>query len=524
MAPLAIDVPGAYPATPSNEEPTHQTQPSRHDFAKEIPRSGPYFHDSGTHVNHSSSSSESAKPGVMTAACSRIGTRDSALTQNANYTYDDTSTAQLLRGNNPHQFDDRKPVDTPTKVITPANTPAEATNPDSNVNNTANAKGYAHQDRNKVQASLRGKSSTQNNEPYWGSIPFGVGVYNGVTGHGSNASTTQQKSLNHPDSNTTISSGVYNGVAGHGSKESTSPRISRYDQYVNTDDSSHQQRAFPLVNNADTKADAKPNDADAHKRDSHFKEALAGTGGAAAAGYAAHEYSKKDRTNEVTAADEKGKDEKPSEMVQTKSHTVVSPRSHKGKEAVPATNRSEKNQTLERQQPLDTEEVGTRREDSNLGYYGAAAAAAGAGAYGMHKYASRDGAREQSSAPEDKDKVASFAASRGGIREAAPNEPQAVASNTTATREQPRYDVLSDDTSSGIVGQPFDSNPSSTSQNRRHKMLSGNAASGNGIGNTRDTNRSSSDSSHGGLYNVLASGTPSGINLEHAHISRKHHH
>ncbi|KAI1430198.1 hypothetical protein F5Y12DRAFT_722482 [Xylaria sp. FL1777] len=517
MASLNINAPGAYPATPINEEPKRQTQPSGHDFTKDTPRSlsndvhssGRYFDDSDIYLDDESSSSEGAKPGVVTGAYSRVGVQDSPLKQNANYTYDNTSTTQSPRSRDLSQFDEAKRLDTPINVVAPSNTPAEVTNLDSH-SSTANPKGNALDVRNTVQTGLRGKSNAEHKDPYWGSIPFGVGVYNGVTGHGSNETTTHQKSLDGPDSNTTTNSGS----AGYDSKESSSPHVSKYDQAVTTDEPTRQHRAFPLVNSAETKTGVKSNDANEYKYDSRLKGAFAGAGTAAAGGYAAHEYSKRGRTNETKATEATFRDEKPSKVDQTTSHAVLNSRSHKDKEAAPLVYRSQKNQTLMPQQPLDTANEENRRDDSKLGYYGAAVAATGAGAYGTHKYADRDGAREKSSLSETKEAVA---LSRGEMREETQAEPQGVVLNTT--REQPQYKTLANGTSSGIASEPFDSNLSNPSQTGRRKVVPTSVPSSNTTDETRDAGRSSSDSSHGGQYNVLASGTPSGINLEHLHHS-----
>ncbi|KAI1276769.1 hypothetical protein F5Y07DRAFT_365955 [Xylaria sp. FL0933] len=748
MASLNLDAPGAYPETPANEEPRQQqqTQPGSSNLTQETPRSlgndahpsGHYFNDSGIYVDNSSLGNETTKPGVMTGAYSRVGAQDSAPKQNANYTYGDTSsTAQQPRvsgSKNLQQYNGGglRPLHTPNPLDTPANTPAESnktlgskvnntttnTAPNNNTNNntsnitsnttsntTSSAKDHVPHSGNKVQAGLHGKSSTEHSEPYWGSIPFGVGVYNGVAGHGSDEApvTHHNESRNDRDGNQIANGGVYNGVAGHGSdaspvthhkspvedpadndttishsgihngvigygsKESTSPRTSKYDQYTTTDtpsssSPSHQQRAFPLVNNGEAPTTGvKSNDADAKKRDSRFEEALAGATVAAAGGYAAHEYSssKNDRANEGLAADDRklkhkkspsetaaalayqnatprdraseipatdnkrSKDYRPIEAAAaaaapayqysqkdrtTESNAadaqklkderssraaVVDSRSHQDMGAAPATTRSEKNKSLMTEQPIHTANDDTKRkEDSNLGYYGAAAAAAGAGAYGMHKYANRDEAGEQSTAaaptsPRDigagtrnKSQVptSTTRTPATGTREEQPqyknlsdgtasriqrtNEPTSAQSQyrtlpdgtasgiatsreqpTTTRERQPQYNTLADSTASGI-----ETNSKSTSgaQQPQYKTLSDGTTSGidtNSPFNSTFSSgslsqsqrrrealpdrtrgetsaRSSSDSSHGGQYNVLSSGTPSGINLEHL----QHHH
>ncbi|KAI0525950.1 hypothetical protein F5B22DRAFT_588441 [Xylaria bambusicola] len=489
---INIDAPGAYPATPGNEEPMQQTLSSSRNYTQEIPRnmgddvhssghylknsgiyadgptlngettkrdamtaqpsgrnytetsriaghgpqsSGRHFKNSGMSAEDSTLSGESTKPGVMTGAHSRVEPKDSSFATNSNYTFGNNINNNIIndrnnsktsepsaRGTGLHQFEAAGALDIPTNIIPPANTPlGDVNNTNSGINTTTNAP----EDHNKVQASLRGKSSTNNTEPYWGSIPFGAGVYNGVAGHGSdetathqhhngatgygiapttqqralddtsNPATTHERSLEDSSSNRPMSTGVYNGVVGHGSNESTSPRTSRFGEDISTDDSSRNQRALPLTSNVDSKTDAKYKDTEENKKDSHYKEALAGAGAAWAGGYAANEYSKRDRTSEPKTTDQKYKEEIPKQKDQTKTYAAVEPRHHKHKQSTPLTTQPDKDQTLQRQQLLATENQDKKADDSKLGYYGAAAAGVGAGAYGMHKYANRDSAGDQ---------------------------------------------------------------------------------------------------------------------------------
>ncbi|KAI0410519.1 hypothetical protein F5X98DRAFT_381699 [Xylaria grammica] len=589
---INVDAPGAYPTTPSNEEPLQQTQHSGHGFTDSrvpmgesslahgadsissrqtpvqstqrnngTPRSlgngdthfsGHHFKGSGIYVDNSSFSREGEsegnheKPGLMTGAYSRVGSRDSSFARTTNYTYGDTSTTQPSRDKDLPPYDDAKSLNTPTNLFTPTNTPAEIQNPNSNFTNgtATNANEYADQDRNKVQGGLRGKSHTGHSEPYWGSIPFGVGVYNGVAGHGSNESTTHQKSFNDLDNTTAISSGVYNGVTSHGS-ESTARQSSVDNAYGDaygsstTNDASSQQRAFPLAKNADT---IETHNADTRNKDSHFKEALTGAGATAAGGYTANKYLNRDSEKEEQIADKMFKDEKPQNAVQTKPHTVGGSRSHKGRKVAPVASLAE-DQSLEQQATLGSEGENKGKEDSNLKYCGAATAAAGAGTYGMYKYASRDGATQQ--VPENE--KAPPAASRDTIRDSAQNVPATAdiyGLRKTADREERSsgsegVSAQNEPVGVGIHGlrkHPKSSNaneqadrmPSGTTESQLERdsrsipsyndRYNDDVASGNS-----HAKRSSSDSSHGGQYNVLSSGTPSGINLEQAHISGGRH-
>ncbi|KAI0489716.1 hypothetical protein F4859DRAFT_523609 [Xylaria cf. heliscus] len=630
---INIDAPGAYPTTPSNEEPTLQTQHNnlqnqgihtdeasvdhganpltfshehsaqRAQFNQATPRSlgndaksRDYpSGDSGVSVDDSPSSRErgEGKPGFMTGTYSRVGTQAGESTQNGNYTYGD------IPSQSPHG-EDAMPANMAENLAakTPQKTSAETTavNP---INKTSgNSRGDGH---NTIRSGLRSSSKIAHNEPYWGDIPFGAGVYNGVTGHGSNESTTHQRSL-HDQYGTAKNSGVYNGVTGHGSKRPTSPGSSRNDEGTSTDNVSHQQRAFPLVNNGSkATATTKPNDADEHKRDSRFKEGLSDAGAATAGGYV-----NKDTDGRAKTTDEKLTGEKPTQLGQRKQDATSQPHGHniketgnknEGKErslpyrpfgAAPVQDDTQE-KTLDRQ-PLDTENDSryqkkgdsnlgkygtaatgvagagaaalgvnkyadrdtnkehsprlenkvsedttrdpvhtdvqsldtetdnnklTQKEDSSLGKYGAATAAAavgaGAGAYGMNKHTSRNSTKEQSSAPETA--MSSHKPTRNN------------------TQPQPHSNMLPGDgdgdgaSPAGIastsvpVHQREDGCRPGASPARRGNVPSDGTATG--IDETRRSSSSSSDSSHGGKYNVLASGTPSGINLEQARAEKK---
>ncbi|KAI1744178.1 hypothetical protein F4680DRAFT_406504 [Xylaria scruposa] len=552
-----------------NEEPASQTQHSSLQHQGEPNQAMPRSLERG-----------SDKPGFMTGAYSRVGTQpSSSTTENANYTYGD------LASQSPHSGNTRLPNPaTNLAAETPVNTPAENTA----INSINKTSVHSHDgDHNKIQSGLRGSAQTAHTEPYWGDIPFGTGVYNGVTGHGSNE-TTVEGSV-HDQHDTSANAGIYNGVTGHGSKQSTSPESSKYDEGIITADSAHQQRAFPLANNGSTTTTTtKPNDVNEHKRDSRFKEGLASAGAAAAGGYAAHEYLNKDNDKNTRAADDKLRGERTNELGQNTPDVLSQPHSqreqslpHRPFVAAPAPGNQEK--TLDRQ-PLDTENVEKhqkkddsdfaksaataafvgagaygadkyahrdstkehpskpenmvsqstarepvrsdalpshtenetkhqRKEDSNFTKYGAAAAAAGAGAYGANKYANRDSARETSPATENN-------SSRSTAPEPIRNDKQVVGNNS---RTQPEYNTLSDGTPSGIATnahQPENVSRSAAPQSERHNVTSHRTSTSE----TQSTGRASSDSSHGGLYNVLSSGTPSGINVEHMRAEKEDHH
>ncbi|KAI0548817.1 hypothetical protein F4679DRAFT_549583 [Xylaria curta] len=557
-----VDAPGAYPATPLNEEPTSQTQHGEPNQA--MPRSLERGSD---------------KPGFMTGAYSRVATQPNSSTENANYTYGD------LISQSPYSGNTRLPNPATNLVAeTPVNnTPAENTA----INSINKTSVHSHGgDHNKIQSGLRGSAHTTHTEPYWGDIPFGTGVYNGVTGHGSNE-TAAEGSL-HDQHDTSTNADIYNGVTDHDNNQSTSPEASKYDEDITTADPASQQRAFPLANNGSAiTATTKPNDVNEHKRDSRFKEGFASAGAAAAGGYAAHEYLNKDNDKNARAADDKLRGERANELGQNTPDVLSQPHSQREQSlpyrpfvAAPALGTQEKtldrqsldNQNVEKRQKKDdsnfaksaataafvgagvygadkyahrdsTEEHPSKpknmvsqstahepvrsdalpihtenetkhekKEDSNFEKYGAAAAAAGAGAYGANKYANRDSAKETSPVIEND-------SSRSAARELTRNVEQVVGDKS---RAQSKYNMLSDGTPSGIAvnsaHQP--ASRSTALQSEQHNVTSDRAS----ISETQSTGRASSDSSHGGLYNVLSSGTPSGINLEHMRAEKEGHH
>lgn len=530
--------PSADPIQSSHRNPFQQTQ-----FNKETPRrlandarsADHRLGGSSMHPDDSSSSRENStgKPGIMTGAYSRVGARDDGVVPDDNYTYNNTSTPPQLFGHKSQQPDNTQPINKATNAFTPVNSPAVSTPLGPSDDTTANDPvGHSV----KAQSGLREDLNAQHNSPYWGDIPFGTGVYNGVTGHGSKEPITHQRSL-HDQYGTTANTGVYNGITGHGSKESTnSPAFQQYDRDAVTEDS-HRQRAFPLTNTAHTTATSRPNDVDEHRRDyrseatldndlpnsrdamsafrlddanrhggdSRSKGFLVGAGAATAAGgYAAHKHS---QTGNKEEARERFAGEKPDELrhSNTAAHPLQSNHYKDAKAANTNTNSSgernlthrqfaaapvgnkhvaEGQTTSEEYSPRTTTATRNRETNdaSNPGYYGAAgAAAAGVGAFGMHEHAGRGDTKN-------------YHSSTSGV------EPEPERSHArqagTGEREKPQYKTLGDGTPSGVAS---------------------------GTHQQQEAQRSSSDSSNGGQYNVPSSGTPSGINLEHVQAEKQRH-
>ncbi|CAJ2513183.1 Uu.00g013020.m01.CDS01 [Anthostomella pinea] len=162
-------------------------------------------------------------------------------------------------------------------------------------------------DLNTVRSGLSDKSNVGHSDPYWGDVPYGTGVYNGVKGHGSDEvpppthehhrSPTDAHEQGQHEGQRAIplggSSGIYNNVIGHGSDEA--PADSHHDPLGQLDD----QRAAPPGHESTAgSTPLDPNFMQQHRqqnRDSHLKEGLAGAGAGAGVGYAAHELADRHR-------------------------------------------------------------------------------------------------------------------------------------------------------------------------------------------------------------------------------------
>lgn len=556
--------PGANPIQSSHQNPFQQTQFNNNETPRTLGNLGNdtraadhHLGGSSVHSDESLSARETStsKPGIMTGAYSRVGTRDESGAPADNYTYNKQSASpQQLnpfnqRSQLPQQSGDAQLTSKAANAFTPVNSPAVTTPQGPSHDTTTNDPMHGS---NKAQSGLREDSNAQHSAPYWGDIPFGTGIYNGVTGHGSKEPTTHQRSL-HEQYDTSANTGVYNGVTGHGSKESTNSPLSQHLGRDDVTEDSHRQRVFPLIGtahatttsrsnenaqssgdrseavvgdnlgiNRDTTSASKFDDANRHENNSHFKELLAGAGAATAAGgYAAHKHSQNEGKDETSGLPTLR--EKPEEMLRQNNTTTARAQqpdhfrdaqtvdtntntfgdrnlTHRQFAAAPVGNqRVAEGQTASENYPARTTASSTQNRDkedkSNLGYYGAAgAAAAGVGAFGMHEYNdSRDGNKNyQTSAS----RVQPELEQSHGRQQAG-----------TAEREKPQYDTLSNGTPSGISAGTHHQHPQPQHQEQQQQQ--------------QESQRLSSDSSNGGQYNVLSSGTPSGINLEHVQAEKQ---
>ncbi|XXG98852.1 hypothetical protein Hte_005182 [Hypoxylon texense] len=175
-----------------------------------------------------------SKPGVMTGAYSRL---DNSSTDNQ---YPQSISQDP---SNKHHANT-----TGVGAVGPATgiaTSASSTNTADNESNNSV--------RNIVRNGLRQSSDLDHTDPYWGDVPHGTGVYNGVTGHGSSETPVD------------------------GSIQARDSQLSH-----------DQQRAFPL-----STSDAHTRDESSPRSSSRFREGLAETGAGVGAGVGASELAEK---------------------------------------------------------------------------------------------------------------------------------------------------------------------------------------------------------------------------------------
>ncbi|KAI1641127.1 hypothetical protein F4809DRAFT_212663 [Biscogniauxia mediterranea] len=263
------------------------------------------------------------------------------------------------------------------------------------------AEAAAERERNLVRNG-RDPSSVARKDPYWGDVPFGTGVYNGVSGHGS-AET--------PHTGTVDSAAS----AQHYPHEGQVPREGLQQQHAGGDGVAHQvtskpghvniagqqqqqQRAFPLTDpqgisagGADQTGAEKLVPGQAHQnRDTRFSEGLAGAGAAAGAGYVASGLGdKKQQTRRTDEHDGSGRKdaEDPSSHgpvgsgLHHRDHNNKEVRQHKEKDAKDAS-------PYHGSKAQDVDSKGDKHHSKEAAAAAAAAAAAGTGA--AASYATRD--------------------------------------------------------------------------------------------------------------------------------------
>ncbi|RYO88916.1 hypothetical protein DL766_004280 [Monosporascus sp. MC13-8B] len=213
-------------------------------------------------------------------------------------------------------------------------------------------------------------------------------------------------------------------------------------------------------------------ESDTTSSDAGRNAGLAGAG-AAAAGYGAHKYARRD--------------DDPTNTTSSQHEPTVTTGTTEG--SVPAETNAQTRGAgaYTRADPVPQQH---RHDNANYAAAGAGAAGAGAGAA-----ASRTHQKTTDNAN----------TTRRGREDAGPSD-------------HGEYNVLSDDTPSGISQQQGGASPTTRSSPTGLRKPSASAQGGN-ASNTNDTarSRSSADSSRGGQYKVLSSGTPSGVNLDNRH-------
>ncbi|KAI1658337.1 hypothetical protein F4813DRAFT_356501 [Daldinia decipiens] len=398
------------------------------------------------------------------------------------------------------------------------------------------------EDRNTIQNGLRQTSNVEHDDPYWGNIPHGTGVYNTVTGHGSSETATdgslhsqgllsheQQRAFPLQTSNNAAhdETGQRNGSRFKESLgESTTGAaagLTTYELAERRRDHQHEddlkEPTSRKHHEADTKKESKfgslfhrdhkaeketkseklnepvPSKDDRPLRERDAGVALAAATGAYGAKNQADKHDNKARESEHDVADNKANAlyQHPNEKINSKDPFIAAGYTKTGNQgSTKITNNayppSEDVTTRGNPYSSQTTEKPNERNDSKLGY-GLAAAGVGAGAgYAAHEHANRDS---------EKNKVH-------------PNQ-QAFHDSTTASK------AITQPLDAGYtIGKPqlavFPGTGKTTApyENTQGLSQSGSSAS-----------RSLDDSSRHGEYNVLQGGPPSGANVGDHHYGDK---
>ncbi|KAI5925356.1 hypothetical protein F4810DRAFT_708742 [Camillea tinctor] len=234
------------------------------------------------------------------------------------------------------------------------------------------------QERNVVRNG-RDHSSLARKDPYWGDVPFGTGVYNGVAGHGSAEAP-------HAGS---VGTGKHEGQGG----ETENPR------HVLIAGSQQQQRAFPLAGGASNTSTDK--EQTQQSRDSRFTEGLVAAGVASGAGYVASQHGDKKQSQREGSGrkgsvpeDKKEKDASGHGLVGGLFHRDNNDKEVKDKTHVSADHEAKKAKAAEEK---EKEKALKKERDHSKEAAAAAAAAAAAGT----AYAARDRKSSRDAADSD---------------------------------------------------------------------------------------------------------------------------
>ncbi len=437
----------------------------------------------------------------------------------------------------------------------------------------------------------REHSETDHEEPYWGDIPRGTGVYNTVVGTGSDEKAPPTGNLHHRTALPTSSphhptrdetnimtaatsrskgglsgDGVHNTVIGAGSAEYKPP--------IN------HQRAFPLV---PSDHNGSPHEAPTHQEvpQSHVKENLgeasAGSGlegkhhhldrdvalagaGATAAGYGAFEQNSQDEEKQAqpqnyASAYETGNpysqrnmssalDEK-HPIYQSKTPTGAAPGSHgTQKSAHPNANavnqpqndvsghnnNNNNNNSSSSYTQKDFSSVPeadtTRDNDSHTGRNAAlAGAGAGIAGYGAHKYEHRDVGRErvQFDTPTS---TAASTSPRGQPTVTTGPEQHTMPTKTDSSTRGADATATSNDAHQSVKHATAGAGVGAAAAAAAHHAQRKDRTAGHqkpAVSYPTPSRGAEEDPSHGGIYNVLSDGTPSGINLRKSSASAQGH-
>ncbi|KAI0598229.1 hypothetical protein F4775DRAFT_187156 [Biscogniauxia sp. FL1348] len=296
----------------------------------------------------------------------------------------------------------------------------------------------------------RDRSSVSRKDPYWGDVPFGTGVYNGVSGHGSDETphkgTLGSATQHYPHDG----QGPHEGLqqqqqhVGDGASHEASSKPAHI---AYADQPQQQQRAFPLTDHQGRSAGGlgqtgteKPVPGQEHQqRDSRFSEGLAGAGvgagAAAGAGYVASRLG--DEKQQTRHSDGHEGSGRKSGFEDSSSHGLVGGLPH----------RDHKDHNVKQHKEMHEKDVspyeGSKAQDMDAkkgkghSKEAAAAAAAATAAYATHDKKSEEAQHDEGSEKKESKLHALFHRSHHKDKTEQPTKDVGTAGNKSSTTTSP---------------------------------------------------------------------------------------
>ncbi|KAI1503782.1 hypothetical protein F5X99DRAFT_90027 [Biscogniauxia marginata] len=367
----------------------------------------------------------SSKPGVMTGAYSRLPLPGNSLGRghgnghttggNATSARSPTTTEQL---NNPdnrnHAVTGGLAAGTATATGAVAHPPTttshQAARGQSSFQELQSQQGELEENERNLVRNGRDHSSLAHKDPYWGDVPYGTGVYNTVSGHGS-TEPTHVKIVGSTYDNGQGKEQAHGAAQGLNQSQVSrgeEARIPTAASKPSTATIGGQQRAFPLT--GDHSEGGLGNQTgyenQDQKRDSRFSEGLVGAGvgagAAVGAGYVASELTGKEKEKSHSDEHQKRETTNKNDNVEVKKGTHglgagLLHRDHKDKDDKEAKQENKHPEGLAYYESQGNDiggkekSPGFTKDHSKDAAAGGAALAAATAAYGAHEHTKREG-------------------------------------------------------------------------------------------------------------------------------------